>query len=154
MLQTKVKEIDEKVLDQILVDAFHWLIDTFGDKSNENNKPNYTKKKSYFRSLIYKHDLTLVWDYKPHAIPWFYYGQYAEYDAAFNSIRIHCNKKHTLEFVLDSLFHEYKHSQQHIALYSYHKVDYSDHPMEKEANEFAIECIPIFWEYYSQKVAQ
>lgn len=147
MLESKIGKLDEKVFDKILVDAFHWLIDTFGDGSNLLNKTNYRKKQSPLKHITFKHDLNLIWSYKPFNLPWYYYGQYAEYNTVGNSILIHCSKKFTLGFALDSLFHEFKHSQQSMSMYQHFRGSYENHPLEKEANDFAAEWVPV----YSQK---
>ena len=152
MLQMKVEELEEELLDKILTDAYYWLIDLLGDRSIELNKPNYTKKYSPLKRFTFKQHLEFVWDYKATNLPWCYYGQWAEYQTNNNRIVLHCDKRHTLEFVLECLFHEYKHSQQSISLYFKHKVAYEDHPFEKEANDFASEYVSIFWKKYSKKL--
>lgn len=157
MLNTKVGDMDEKLLDSILLDAFQWLVDTFGDKSIALNKPGFSKKYSALRPFTFKQHLTLSWDYKASRLDWHYYGQYAEYQADPNSIVLHCDKKHTLGFILDVLFHEYRHTQQSMYLYHYYKVikkiNYEEHPFEIDANEFAAQQLPIFWKKYEQEVA-
>jgi hypothetical protein len=157
MLNIRVGDVDEKVLDTILLDAFQWLVDTFGDESITLNKPSYSKKHSALKPFTFKHHLTLSWDYKPSRLNWYYYGQFAEYQACSNSIVLHCNKKHTLGFLLDVLFHEYRHTQQSMYLYHYYKVtkkiNYEEHPLEIDANQFALEQLPVFWKKYKQEVA-
>ena len=144
MLESKIGKLEEKVFDKILVDAFYWLLDTFGDRSNILNKPNYLKKQSPLKHITFKHNLNLMWSYRPFDLPWHYYGQYAEYESMSNSLLVHCSKKFTLGFALDSLFHEFKHSQQSMPLYHYYKHSYENHPLEKEANDFAAEWVPVY----------
>ena len=153
MLQARVGQLEEEVLDKILADAFYWLVSTFGDRSIELNKTPAARRNEFIRHYFSKCQLHLVWDYNPHNLPWYYEGQYGQYNVGQNQLVLHADKRETLEWVLDGLFHEYKHSQQSMYLYSYLKVGYEDHPLEIEAQEFAKEQIPIFWKYYSEKVA-
>jgi hypothetical protein len=155
MLQIKVEELEEKLLDKILVDAFYWLTDTFGDRSIELNKtPASRRNCAYLRRFFSKCPLTLVWDYNPCNLPWHHYdGQCGEYNTNSNYIIVHVNKKEDLAYSLDTLFHEYRHSQQSMYLYTFIAANYENHPLEKDAEEFAKEQVPIFWEKYKKKLA-
>jgi hypothetical protein len=152
MLENLVGTISEDKLNLIIADALEWLIDKFGDNSIELNKVNYTRKHSAIRPFVFKHQLTYAWSYNPKALDWHYYGQWAEYRSADNRICLHCNKKSTLQFVLECLFHEYQHSQQSMFRYAYPTISYINHPLEKEANDFAAEVVPLFWKDYEKKL--
>ena len=134
-------------LDVIIDDAVAWLIERFGDRSVELNKIHRSRKASLIRPYLLKHHLTYSWSYNARLLRWKYVkGHLAQYDPEPNTIYLHCNKKKTLEFTLDCLFHEYKHTQQDMRAYSYFKGSYWNHPMEKEANDFATEWLPVYWE--------
>lgn len=158
MLQTKVKEIDSILLDKILTDAFYWLVEVYGDKSVVNNITNYTKKHSRLKRVTSKHGLKFSWSRKHTQLCWYYYGQFAEYNALHNTIYVYAGKNQTLEFVLDSLFHEYKHSQQKMIGYEYFRnvlhVAYTSNPLEVQACDFAKENIEKFWKLYSKTLAK
>lgn len=156
MLDVKVRDLEEDLLDEILVDAFEYLISTFDDNSIFLNKASYTKKYTALKPVTFKHHLNLVWAYSASSIDWYYYGQYAEYDSRKNTINLHCSKKFTLAFVLDSLFHEYKHSQQRMTQYHYfrnfQRIPYDRNPLEIEANQFAELEVLKFWNTYEKKL--
>jgi hypothetical protein len=137
-----LKTLETDQINQILKDGFDWLLKRFGDKSLELNKLNYTRKQVIFS--CHNHKLTVNWSFNPRKLDWYYYGQYAEYDAGPNKIYIACEKSWTVEFMLKCLFHEYRHSQQSLMLYSYYKVNYNDHPLEADANRFEDEWVPIY----------
>ena len=110
-------------------------------------------KASLIRLYLFKHHLTYSWSYNARLLRWKYVkGHLAQYDPSPNTIYLHCNKKKTLGFTLDCLFHEFKHTQQNMRAYSYFKGSYWNHPMEKEANDFATEWLPVFWKEYENKV--
>jgi hypothetical protein len=157
MIELKVKELKPGELDKIILDAFNWLVESFGDRSIELNKLNYKKKYSTLKPYLFKHPLSVSWSKNPESLDWTYYGQFAEYNAVDNTIYILCKKNYTLEFVLDSLFHEYKHSQQNMTKYSYQTnilhTPYDKNPLELEAVEFAKDCLQKFIKIYPQKVA-
>lgn len=156
MLQLKVRELEPGFLDKIILEAFNWLVETYGDRSVELNKLNYRKKYSPLKSYLYKHQLKVSWSTNPDSLTWTYYGQFAEYNAVDNVIYILCRKNYTLEFVLDSLFHEYKHSQQNMTRYCYYvnvlHINYNDNPLESEAVDFAKDCVQKFSNFYNEKV--
>jgi len=154
MLHTKVKDIKDDLLDKILADAFDWVVERYGENSIIKNKVNYLKKYSPLRSICFKHNLKISWSRKARRLAWYYYGQYAEYNATDNTIYIHTSNSHTLEFVLDSLFHEFCHSQQRMTNYVYYSTvlhtPYSENPLEKQAIEFAKENVENFWNFYNK----
>lgn len=152
MLNNLVGTFKEDTMNLIIDDAMAWLIEKFGENSIELNKANYKRKHSALKSYIFKHKLTYSWSYNPRSLDWHYYGQFAEYNADHNTIYLHCNKKFTLAFVLDCLFHEYRHTQQSMFGYHFHRVSYYVHPYEYDANTFATEWVPIFWESYDKEL--
>lgn len=152
-LHTLVGTFTESELDTIIDDAVAWLIERFGDRSVELNKIHRSRKASLIRPYIFKQHLTYSWSYHPKELRWKYVkGNLAQYDANPNTIYLHCIKKKTLEFTLDCLFHEFKHTQQDMRAYVYFKGSYWNHPLEKEANDFATEWLPVFWKEYENKV--
>lgn len=154
MLSNLISTFTKDELDAIIDDAVAWLVDRFEDRSIELNKVHRSRKASLLRPYLFKQPLTYSWSYNARLLRWKYVkGHLAQYDPEPNTIYLHCNKKKTLEFTLDCLFHEYKHTQQHMRAYSYFKGSYWNHPMEKEANDFATEWLPVFWKEYENKVA-
>lgn len=151
MLEALLQDIDEQLLDSILVDSFNWLIERVGDRSIELNNTNYRDARRPFSK---KKMLLLRWSYVKKEL-----GLKREYLAAMNyisnEIKLHCNKKATLGTILDHLFHEYCHSQQSSYLYAYYirqvRIGYYEHPLEREANEFAEKMVPIYWQENSWK---
>ena len=147
MLRLPLNQIPEQVLDDILRDCFQWIGKKVGDRSKQINKLNYRRKKAA-RKGTSKHNLKLQWSYYRKHLK-LGKGSIAEMDFNTNRISIYCSKKFSLEYVLDSLLHEYCHSQQSSKLYMYYvikeKVDYEDHPLEKEAIDFAAKWLPRYW---------
>lgn len=158
MNQLKVKELKEGALERILLDAFNWLVHTYGDQSFVLNKLNYRKKYSSFKPYSFKHDLKICWSSNPRSMDWSYNGQLAEYNGTNNTMYILCRKNYTIEYVLDSLFHEFKHSQQNMTRYVYYcgvlNIPYTENPLENEAVQFAKENVEKFLKFYSEKVAE
>jgi hypothetical protein len=146
MEDNRLEDFEVEVLNFIFKDALSWLINKFGDRSVALNKVNYKKKLSPFRKSTFKHALNFSWDLNPRNLSWHYYGQWAEYNGATNTIYLGCTKKETLKFALECLFHEFKHSQQSMATYIYirYKTAYENHPFEKEADDFASEWVPVY----------
>jgi len=153
MLRLPLKEISEPVLDDILRDCFQWIMGKVGERSKQVNKYNYRKGKAAKR-ISTKHNLKLHWSYYRKHLK-MQKDSIAEMDFNTNTISIYCSKKYSLEFVLDSLLHEYCHSQQSSKLYTYYivkkKVDYDNHPLEKEAVDFAAKWLPRYWKARSWK---
>lgn len=151
MLDQLIKDIDEQVLGTIIVDSFDWLIDKVGDNSVRLNNVSFQKLRSPFSK---KRELLLRWSYSRKEL-----GLKRDYlalmDYKTNQIKLYCKKSATLKATLDTLFHEYKHSQQSSYLYVYYlrreRVSYYEHPLEKEANEFAEKMVPIYWQENSWK---
>jgi hypothetical protein len=151
MLDQLIKNIDEQVLDTIVVDSFNWLIDRVGDNSVRLNNINFREVRNPFSK---KRELLLRWSYSRKEL-----GLKREYlalmDYHTNQIKLYCRKKATLGITLDTLFHEYRHSQQSSYLYGYYtrveKIRYYEHPLERDANEFAEKMVPIYWQENSWK---
>lgn len=155
MLDIKIKQLTDEQVAHLLTEAISWSASKYGESSVVLNKLNHTKKHGTFRQYIQKYPLKCLWARKTKSLDWYYYGQFAEYDYWTNTIKILCLKHYSVGFVLDSLFHEYKHSQQSMRLYNYHsdvlKVSYEKNPFEKEANAFAEENIGLFCKYYEKE---
>lgn len=151
MLEVLLQDIDEQLLDKILVDGFNWLVDRVGDRSVKLNNTSYREVRRPFSK---KRVLLLKWSYNKKEL-----GLKKEYLAVMdyfsNEIKLHCSKKFTLRTILDHLFHEYCHSQQSSYLYAYYtrrlKLPYDQHPLEREANEFAEKMVPLYWQENSWK---
>lgn len=155
MLQIKVKDVSDEQLNNLFITALQWLATEFGEDSKYLNKQNYAKNRSPLRDVFTKAHLNLKWARKTYSLNWYYYGQFAEYDYASNTIKVLCLKHYTIEFILDSLFHEYKHSQQSMKGYNYYdevlKISYYTNPYEKEANDFAKANVEKFCKYYEKE---
>lgn len=151
MLDQLIRNIDEQVLDTIIVDSFDWLIERTGDNSVRLNNINFRKVRNPFSK---KRELLLKWSYSRKEL-----GLKREYlalmDYNTNVIKLYCSRSATLGTILDTLFHEYRHSQQSSYLYSYYirkeHIGYYEHPLEKDANEFAEEMVPKYWQENSWK---
>jgi hypothetical protein len=151
MLDQLIKHIDEQVLDTIIVDSFNWLIDTVGDNSVRLNNVNFREVRNPFSK---KRELLLRWSYSRKELD--LRREYlALMDYSTNQIKLYCRKKATLGVTLDTLFHEFRHSQQSSYLYGYYtrreKLGYYEHPLERDANEFAEKMVPIYWQENSWK---
>jgi hypothetical protein len=151
MLDHLIKDIDEQVLDNIIVDSFNWLVDKVGDNSVRLNNINFRKVRNPFSK---KRELLLRWSYSRKEL-----GLKREYlalmDYRTNQIKVHCRRNASLGTILDLLFHEYRHSQQSSYLYVYHtrreKIGYYEHPLERDAIEFAEKMVPVYWQESSWK---
>lgn len=158
MLDHLLHTVDEEVLDKIIVDSFNWLLDRTEDKSVLLNNVNYTKSYSPIRRIVSKKkELTIHWSYKSKELN-LRRGHLAIMEYGTNSILLHCRKNDTLVYTLDTLFHEFCHSQQSGYLYAYYvrrkRVNYHEHPLEIEANEFAAKTVPLYWTENSWKFEQ
>ena len=158
MLDHLLHTIDEEVLDKIIVDSFNWLLTQTVDKSVLFNNVNYIKSYSPIRRITSKKkELTIRWSYRSKELD-LSKGHLALMEYGTNSILLHCRKNDTLTYTLDSLFHEFCHSQQSGYLYAYYvrrkRVNYHDHPLEIEANEFATKTVPLYWTENSWKFEQ
>ena len=136
-----------KILILILNNSFEWLLSTFKDESIPINNRNYNIKYSPLKPFITKKYLKFQWSYNTKKLDWFYYGQWAQYTCEKNEIVLHCIKTKTLRFILECLFHEFRHSKQSMRQYFYFKGSYINHPLEKDANDFCYEYVPIYWDY-------
>lgn len=145
MLELLLQDIDEELLDSIIVDSFNWLISEVGDNSVRLNNLNYSKLREPFSK---KKELIVKWSYRKKDLD-LKRDYLAVMDWKRNEIRLHCNKLHTLQTTLETFFHEYCHSQQSSSLYAYYinklRINYYEHPLEKEANEFAEKMVPLYW---------
>ena len=151
MLEGQLKHIEEQLLDKIILDSFDWLIERVGDRSVELNNTNYRKLRSPFSK---KKQILLRWSYNRKELD-FKRSYLALMDYKTNVIKLYCDKHTTLGFTLDSFFHEYCHSQQSSYTYAYYtrrlRVGYAEHPLEREANEFAKKMVPLYWQENSWK---
>jgi hypothetical protein len=151
MLEALLQDIDEQLLDSIVVDGFNWLIERVGDNSVKLNNINYSENRRPFSK---KKMLLLRWSYSREEL-----GLKRDFLAVMeyttNQIKLYCDRRATLGTILNHLFHEYCHSQQSSYLYAYYtrrvKVNYYQHPLEREANEFAEKMTPIYWQENSWK---
>lgn len=151
MLEALLQDIDEQLLDEILIDSFNWLIERVGDRSVKLNNTNCSRNRRPFSK---KKVLLLRWSYSKKELG-LKKDMLAVMDYPSNQIKLHCNRNATLGTILDHLFHEYCHSQQSSYLYAYYvrrvRIGYYEHPLEREANEFAEKMMPIYWQENSWK---
>jgi hypothetical protein len=126
-------------------------VDVLGDNSVRLNNLNHRKVRRPFSK---KKEVIVKWSYSKKEL-----GLKREFLAAMNynhnQILLHCKKSATLEHLLNIFFHEYQHSQQSSFLYGYYsrvaKTGYWNHPLEKEANDFADMMVPLYWKENSWK---
>lgn len=151
MLDFLIRDIDEDVLDRIMIDSFNWLVAEFGDNSVKLNNLNFSERRKPFskkRQIIFK------WSYSRNELR-LKKGYLAVMHWDHNELHVHCNREFSLATILELLFHEFCHSQQSGLLYSYYrkayKMGYYEHPMEREANEFADKIVPKYWQENSWK---
>jgi len=146
MLNNLISDFEAEALDRIIYNALDWLVQKFGDESVLRNKLNYTKKHSPLKRCVFKHKLTYSWSSSPKTLARLYKkGYLGLYTPKTNTIYLYCDRRQTLELTLKCLFHEYRHTQQSMAEYGYYKGSYEEHPLEKDANDFADEWLPIYW---------
>jgi hypothetical protein len=135
MLDLTVKDLPQQQLQELINNIFEWIKKEVPDTSYQNNL-NFTKKYTTWKSYSNPDTLQVKWAYKTKSL-WRQGDFYGLMDYTSNTILLYCKSSYTMKEVLGTLLHEYCHSQQPRQLYHYLKVDYWNHPMERQADEFA-----------------